>query len=215
MALNFSLTKKSGAEPVAVSLWHPDFRDVTRLPDTKVVRTAFFVNTAAIAAAIALLLLLGYREFALRELQDKTLTTQQQIDANNRQNAEAIKLSQAFAAEQKKLAELSAFQSSPVLPTEYIALLAQTLPPEILIDNANMRQDDTGKAAIFQLRALVAGSPDQASGAASRYVDKLRENQRLTEIFDQIALTNLSRDTSGGFLSVDISLRVKTASATK
>ena len=46
-----SLTKKSDAVPVAAPLWHTNFRNFDRLPDTKVVRTAFFVNTAAGAVA--------------------------------------------------------------------------------------------------------------------------------------------------------------------
>ena len=31
--------------------WHPNFRNFERLPDTKVVRTTFFINGGAIAVA--------------------------------------------------------------------------------------------------------------------------------------------------------------------
>ena len=55
-----SLTKKSDSEPVAAPLWHTNFRNFEQLPDTKVVRTTFFVNTAAIAIAAGLLLWLGH-----------------------------------------------------------------------------------------------------------------------------------------------------------
>jgi hypothetical protein len=53
-------TKKSDAALV-VPAWHPNLRIVEQLPDTKVVRTAFFVNGAAMLVAIALALYLGTR----------------------------------------------------------------------------------------------------------------------------------------------------------
>ena len=44
------LKKKSDAAAPAVPAWHPNFRDYEKLPDVKVVRTAFFINAAAIVA---------------------------------------------------------------------------------------------------------------------------------------------------------------------
>ena len=54
MAFNLSLTKKSDAQSAVAPVWHPNFRNFERLPDTKVVRTTFFVNTAAQAEVDAL-----------------------------------------------------------------------------------------------------------------------------------------------------------------
>jgi len=64
-----SLTKKSDAQ-VASPLWHTNFRNFERLPDTKVVRTTFFINTAAVALTLGLLLWLGYREYHLYNLRE-------------------------------------------------------------------------------------------------------------------------------------------------
>ena len=36
--------------------WHPNLRNFARLPDTKVVRTAFFINGASVFIALGLLL---------------------------------------------------------------------------------------------------------------------------------------------------------------
>src|ERR1700712_5148904 len=116
----FSLSKKSddlsGAEP----LWHSNFRNSERLPDTKVVRTTFFVNTAAIALTLALFLWTGYREFHIRSLED--------------QITEALRLSQVFASEEKKLLEAENFLNTPISSSEFISLLSQTLPKEISIE---------------------------------------------------------------------------------
>lgn len=210
MALNFSLGKKKDVQPVAPPVWHPDFRDVSRLPDTKVVRTAFFVTTAAIAVAVALLIWVGYREIDLRNLQEQINTAQAQLDANSRQNGDALKLSKVFADEQKKLAEVIAFQQAAITPTELISLLAEILPPEISLETVDLRLGETPATSGAQMKALVAGAPDQASGAASRYVDALRAHPRLGAVFDPITLTSLNRNASRGFLSVEISLKFKT-----
>ena len=53
-------TKKSEASAPEAPAWHPNLRIASSLPDTKVVRTAFFVNGATMLVAIALLLVLGH-----------------------------------------------------------------------------------------------------------------------------------------------------------
>jgi hypothetical protein len=55
----------------------------------------------------------------------------------------------------------------------------------------------------------VAGTPDQASGAASSYVDRLRAHPRLGQVFDSIVLNNLSRGASTSYLTFDITLKGK------
>ena len=95
--------KKSDEQADVEPLWHPDFRNVERLPDTKVVRTTFFINTAAIATTLALMMWLGYREFHIRNLEQQIADAEHQIDTNSRQNKEALRLSQIFTDEEKKL----------------------------------------------------------------------------------------------------------------
>ena len=95
-----SLTKKSD-EPVAAPLWHTNFRNFERLPDTKVVRTTFFVNTAAGAVAIALLMWLGYGEYRLHNLSEQIAASQREIDANAKRNTEALRLTKIFSDEDR------------------------------------------------------------------------------------------------------------------
>lgn len=204
-----SLTKKSEDQLEGELLWHSDFRSVDRLPDTKVVRTTFFVNTAAIAAALALLMWAGYREFHIRTLDQQIAEAQQQIDSNTKQNKEAIRLSQLFLAEEKKLVEAASFIHSPISTSEFIELLGQTLPKEVSIEYAETRTGDA-RNQNFIVRGLVAGSKDQASGSASSYVDVLRANPRLSAVFDPITLERLNPDGSSNMLSFEISMKVKT-----
>lgn len=204
-----SLTKKSDAQPVAVPLWHTNFRNFDRLPDTKVVRTAFFINTAAAAAAIGMLLWLGQREYTNYNLGDQKAEAQRQIDSNKKQDADALRLSKLFQEEEKKLNEVAAFIMVPITPAEFVDLLGQSLPKDISIDYAESRITADPKTSIFQIRGRVAGSPDQASGIASSYVDTLRADAKLVKVFDPIVLNRLDRSTGGGYMLFDISLTVK------
>jgi hypothetical protein len=203
-----SLKKKSDAQPEAAPLWHTNFRDFERLPDTRVVRTTFFINTAAIAVAVGMLLLLGYREYSIHNLGEQIKETNAQIDANKKQNAEALKMSKAFLDEQKKLTDAAAFMKVAMSPLEFIDLISKTLPKDISIDYADTRVSDS-KNPLYQIRGRVAGSPDMASGITSSYVDMLRADSRLNKTFDPITLNRLDRDTTGGFMVFEISLTIK------
>jgi len=215
MAFNLSLSKRSDAQPAVAPLWHPNFRNFERLPDTKVVRTTFFINTAAIAAALALVLWFGYREYHIKNLGDQIADAQKQIDDNAKQNREALRLSKIFADEQKKLATAEEFQRARLAPSAFVALLGETLPKEIAIDTIDGRLVGTpANPPSFQLRGMVVGTPDQASGVASQYVDMLRAHPTMGAIFDPITLNNLNRD-ARNFLAFDITLKVKAGAKEK
>jgi hypothetical protein len=204
-----SLTKKSD-EPVAAPLWHTNFRNFERLPDTKVVRTTFFVNTAAGAVAIALLLWLGFREYTIYNLGEQIATAQKEIDANAKQNTEALRLTKLFTDEEKKLAETEAFLKTPVAVSEFVVIIGQTLPKEISIDFSDIRVPTDPKIAqSYVIRGVVAGTRDQAAGSASSYVEILRAHPRLGTVFNPITLDKLTPDVSSGFMSFEISLKVK------
>jgi len=205
-----SLTKKSDV-PVAAPMWHTNFRNFERLPDTKTVRTSFFVNTGAGAAAIALMLWLGYREYTIHSLGEQIAQAQAQIDANAKQNTEALRLAKIFTDEDKKLVEAEAFLKLPIPVSEYIELIGQTLPKEISIDFADARMPSDPKIPmVYVLRGLVAGTRDQAAGSASSYVDSLRAHPRLGAVLDPITLDKLTPDGTTGFMSIEITLKVKT-----
>lgn len=203
-----SLTKKSDA-PVAAPLWHPNFRNFERLPDTKVVRTTFFVNTAAGAVALGLVMWLGYGEYRLKNLGTQIAEAQAQIDSNAKQNAEALRLTQVFTDEDKKISEAENFMKMPVPPSDFILLIGQTLPKEISIDFAEMRLPVDPKGHQYTLRGMVAGTRDQAAGSASNYVELLKTHPRLGTIFDPITLDKLTPDGATGLMAFEITLKVK------
>ena len=203
-----SLTKKSDAQPAAAPLWHTNFRNFERLPDTKVVRTTFFINTAAIAITAGMLLWVGSREITNRSVREQVAEAQRQIEANKVQNAEAIRLSKTFAEEQKKLDDAAGFVKVQISALGFVDLIGQTMPKEFIIDSLDMRVSDP-KNPVFLLRGRVEGSPDTATGLASSYVDMLRADQRLGLVFDPITLNRIDRNSDGFYMTFDISLTLK------
>jgi hypothetical protein len=203
-----SLSKKSDDQSDVEPHWHSNFRNVERLPDTKVIRTTFFVNTAAIAVCLGLLIWTGYREYHIRTLDQQIAEAQQQIDSNLKHNREALKLSQTFIAEEKKLTDAENFVRAPIAASEFINLLGQALPVEISIEYVEVRLNDP-RNQVFMVRGVVAGTRDQASGSASSYVDLLRNHPQLGKIFEPITLERLNPDGATGFLAFEISMKVK------
>lgn len=203
-----SLKKKSDAESAEMPHWHPNYRNFERLPDTKVVRTTFFINTAAVAVAAGLLIWLGNREYSLYTLNTQIAQAQLEIDASSRQNKEAIRLSGLFAEEQKKLAELETFLARTITPLEFVAALGRTLPKEIAIDSIDARLSDPN-GPYFSVRGRISGSRDQATGSASTYVELLKADAQMSGLFDPITLLNINPDPQSGLMFFEIVFKGK------
>lgn len=208
MSLQQLLRRKSDAGPVAAPLWHPNFRNYERLPDTKHVRTAFFVNAVAGGIAACLLLYTGFNELRIRTLNQQVAEAQERIDTRTAQNAEALKLSQIFIEEDRKLAEAISFSGVTIAPTEFIVLLGETLPKDISIEFFDMRLTEAAGPTVV-LRGLASGSPEQASGAASSYAEVFRTHPRFVAAVDKADITNVNRDTSRGVITFEVVLRLK------
>jgi hypothetical protein len=212
LSLPQSLSKKSDDQPLVAPAWHPNFRNFERLPDTKVVRTAFFVNTASIAVAAILLLWVGYRSYEFWELGRQIAGAEQQIKSNAKANAEALRHSKVFADEEKKIQEALAFTQTPFEPSNFVAALGKALPKEIAIDMVDMRPGEATNPVVV-VRGSIAGTPDQAAGIANSFLDQLRAHARFAAAFDQVDVTNLTKgagaDTKGGSLTFEIVMRYK------
>jgi hypothetical protein len=206
MAFNLSLTKRSDAQPVAAPVWHPNFRNFERLPDTKVVRTTFFINTAAVAVALSLLLWLGYREMHIRSLKEQVADSQREIDANLKQSNDAIRLTKVFNDENRKFTDAESFVSGTIAPADLVLTLAKTLPKEIALEAIDLRLSTAPQCV---LRGIVAGSADQATGVVSNYIEHLRGMDEVGGVFEPISLTNLDRDPGRGVMVFEILLKVK------
>lgn len=185
--------------------WHPNFRNFERLPDTKVVRTAFFINGAAIVIALVMLLWCVYQEYGLFEMRQQLAAVQEQIDRDRKPSDEMIALHKQFQKAAARVTEVDNFTKSRPSMSDMLQRLAEILPPNIALDTLELAE--TGAS----IRGAVRGAPDQASGHASTYVALLMADEVLAQRFEEITLVNLSRDGSTGRLQFEISLQLKGA----
>lgn len=199
------LNKKSDAAVVVVPAWHPNLRIAENLPDTKVVRTAFFVNGAAMSVAIALALYLGFQEWKLHEVNKQIAYWQQQIDMKRKESADDVALYLGFKQEEAKTNEVANFVASRPVLSEIILRLGQITPKKIALDGLDFR--DTG----FSIRATVKGAPDRAATDASAYEKQLRTDKELGPKFNDVNLLTMRRNSTTGRLVLEIFCEYKKA----
>jgi hypothetical protein len=183
--------------------WHPDFRNPERLPDTKVIRTSFVVNGAAVLVATVLIVWFCSEIYQLRELNRQSSEWQKQIDRDKVPSDRAIAQYKQFQAEIAKLSQVDAFVKSRPLVSELLLQLGKTLPEYMAIDRF-----DLGSTALI-IHGSVRGAPDQASGRASTYLQVLKSDKWFSDVFADISLVNLSRNGQTGSVGVDITLKLK------
>ncbi len=183
--------------------WHPNFRNAELLPDVKVVRTAFFINGAAILVVIVLSLYLIQSELGLHSLREQTANWQQQINNEKPGSDKAVVQFQKFQEEEKTLLELKQFQASKIVGSEFLLELGESLPPRITLTAV----DYHGGGIV--LRGSIAGSPDEASGDASAYLNILAKHPAFAGKFENISLTGINRNPTTSGISFEILLKLK------
>jgi hypothetical protein len=199
--------REVGAAPL-VPAWHPNFRNFERLPDIKVVRTAFFVNGAAVSVALALLIYFGMQEWQIRGLHTQIDDWQRQIDRDKAGSDKAVAVYKKFQAEEAKITEVDNFVKSKLTVSNLFLHLGQTLPPNIAYDGLDLR--DNG----LVLRLTVRGTSDAALGYATNYLEQLRADKTLAA-FDEFFITTSTRNPTTGRLSVEMFFRLRGTPAKK
>lgn len=185
--------------------WHPNLRNFARLPDTKVVRTAFFINGAFIFLALGLLLWFSYQEYKVHNLDRQIADWDRQIDRDKKDSDRFVALYTKFKEEQAKLNDVDSFIKSRPQVSLLLQRLAKTLPKDIALDAYEQQ------VAGVTLRGTVRGTPDEASGYASAYLDQLRADKVLGVYFDDFAYagSGVSRNPQNRRLSLQLFLRFK------
>jgi hypothetical protein len=197
--------KPEAAAATAVPAWHPNFRNFERLPDTKVVRTSFFVNGVAVFVAAVMLLWFAYNEYQIRGLHSTIADWQRQIDRDHPASNRAIAQYKTFQTEEARAKEIETFIKSKPLISELLLRIGETLPANIALDGFDFRE------STITLRGTVRGAPDQASGYASAYLQLLRADPVISAQFEEIKWgeQGLTRSAQTGRLVLDITLRLK------
>ena len=197
------LKKKSEITVPLMPAWHPDFRNFERLPDIKVVRTAFYTNGIAIVGVLIVAFWLGYREYQLHDLNRQVADWQRQIDRDRKISTVAIAQFKRFQIEAARVNEVETFIKSKPLFSVILLHLAQTLPASVALDGVDFRE------VVFNVRGTVRGTPDLASGYASNYLQQLKFDAFFSEKFSEITLAGLNPHPQSGRLQFEIKLTLR------
>jgi hypothetical protein len=186
-----------------VAGWHPDFRDVRKLPDVKVVRTAFFINGALAVAAVLLGGTLAFREWQVREVAGKVAEEELKIARDRPLSEAALKQYQAFREDHARVEEVAAFVAARPSVVRLLRRLGETLPADLALDGFELREDG------LALRFAVRGDALAASGLATRYLEALRGDPAMGA-FDQFTFAGTpARNATTGRVGVEFFLRLR------
>ncbi len=203
------LKSKSEVPAPSATVWHPNFRNYQKLPDIKVVRTAFFINGAAILVVVSLLILLGFNEWQLHAVNAQTTAIQSQIDRDTKLSDQSVVLFKSFQAEESKVNEVDTFVKSKAAVSTIILRLGETLPKNVALDLLDFRENG------LVMRLSVRGTPDVASGYATTYLEQLRSDSQL-KLFEEFTFTGTpSPNPATNRMAVEFFLRLKGAPAVK
>ena len=206
--MKLSLSKKSDAQQAVAPLWHPNFRNFERLPDTKVVRTAFFINAVAVTVALVLLIYVGRSEWNLHVLRSQISDQEQLINRDKAASDQGIALYKKYKDEEAKLIEVDTFLKSKPMASQILLHLGQTLPKEIALDRFDL------KPAGLTLNITVRGATTQAADYVKAYIDQLRADKELT-MFDEPEQQNPERNALTGRITIQLILHLKGAEVKK
>jgi hypothetical protein len=198
-----SLLKKPGADKSAESAalpWRPDFRDVSSLPDTKVVRTDFVVNLVALVITGGLALFVAQREWAVVSLRNMLAEVEARIADAAPDSEKAVAAYKLFQAEETKFNEAFALVREPFRFQHFLAHLGSVLPANVRIGRVDYR----GLGQTVVVHGSVKGLDAAASDAASNFVEQLQQDAEFARYFPSITLTSLGRNADEGSLNLEL-----------
>lgn len=195
-----SLLNKSSGDKTAAQVipWRPDFRDVTQLPDTKTVRTNFFVNLVALVLTVTLALFVAQREWEALELRDSLEDVEERIAQTRPASEKAQAAYKVFQEEEKKFKEAQALVKEPFRFPDFIIHLGGVLPPRVNVKDIEYRGPDQN----VLVTGVVKGLDTAANDVASVFVKQLQTDPVLAQHFRSIELSNIGRNPEEGTLNL-------------
>ncbi|MGJ8651724.1 MAG: hypothetical protein ACSHX8_00490 [Opitutaceae bacterium] len=120
--------------------WRPNFNDPSRLPDIKVVRTNFMINSVVALGALMALFIIGQHEYSALTLRISAEGLKSQVQAAAAENKRNLQLSQKFIEASQDVLELERFYSSPIIPHEVLIELSVLRPEGLLFKDVRITE---------------------------------------------------------------------------
>ena len=184
-------------------LWHPNFRVVATLPDTKVIRTSFIVNVAAVGLVLATSAFLVLREQETAEVLAQTATWTARIQGGTPAYATATKFQKDFSEGEKRLKEIEAFVTTDHVASLFLRRVAETLPRYCTIDAVEMY------GLGVRLRGSLVGSSVKVPDIATTYAKQLETDPFFSSQMQSVKLDSLEPEKDANRMLFVIEMKCK------
>lgn len=188
--------------------WHPDFRIVEKLPDTKMIRTKFIINLVGIGVFFFLFATVGSRELTKFGIRQSIATSEHEVESRLSSNRKLAGMSGQFRRLGIQLDDLKNFKSQPANPTRILVELARMRTPDVIFDDVSYDHawDSVLKKEIYELRL-------KGSGRTTADIGELKNRLSIMEVADHYEIKvseqgNPSKDPKTGFFSFVILLKI-------
>ena len=181
--------------------WHLDFRDAASLPEDRVVRVRFLVNTCAAALAFFLLMLVGWQLFIRSNIAAQLRFWDEKLAAHHREYAELQGALRDYMAAAGKIKDAYDIVYSPFVPSAFILNIGRTLPDRMTVDMIGYTD------GVVTIRGNLAEPPERASRVLGGYVETLRNDPKIGPLFSDIAAPSLDRAKQENLFNFEIVLK--------
>ena len=120
--------------------WRPDFKIESTLPDIKVVRTDFIINSIAVAVALVAVFSLLKQEYSAHVLRNSVAVLEERISASSADDQLHLTRSEAFYKSAQRVVELQRFHRAPFVAHELFASLASLKPEGMVLTRATFSE---------------------------------------------------------------------------
>jgi Tfp pilus assembly protein PilN len=184
-------------------LWHPNFRVVATLPDTKVIRTSFLINGAAVALVLSTAVFMFLREQETADIRAQAAAWTERIQAGKPAYDKAVKLQKDFSEAEKRVKEIESFVTCDHVASLFLRRVAETLPRYCTIDAVEMYGQGV------RLKGSIVGTPVKVPEIATAYVKQLEADAFFSSQLQSVKLDSLDPEKDAGRMLFVIGMKFK------
>jgi hypothetical protein len=181
--------------------WHSDFRDLTVLPEDRVVRVRFLINACSGALAFILLLLVGWQLLTRHSVAAQLRFWDEKITTHRREYDELQFVLRDYMTEAGRIQDAYDLIYTPFVPSEFVLNISRTLPDRMAVDTIGYSN------GIVTIRGSLTESPEQASRVLGRYIETLRNDTQIKALFTDISAPSLDRARQDNLFNFEIVLK--------
>lgn len=181
--------------------WHLDYRDITTLPEDRVVRVRFLVNTCAGALVLILVTIVGWQLLVRRGVATQLRFWDEKIALHRHDHDELQLTLRDYMNEAGRIKDAYDLIHAPFIASEFVLSIGRTVPDRMTVDMIGYADGSV------TIRGSLAEPPERASRVLGRYIETLRTDPQINALFDDISAPSLDRSRQEDLFNFEIVLK--------